>query len=81
MHALISNIFSRISDLYFFLCFGVSTPFQSLATRKLKMKGAIFATSNNEPLVSYKLDNIAVRTQLLPGPGCSNHNAFNWLNN
>lgn len=55
----------------FFLCFDVSTPFESLATQKLNVKGAIFATRNNEPLVSYKLKNIAVRAQLLPGPGCS----------
>lgn len=38
-----------------FLCFDVSTPVESLATQKLKVKGAIFATSNNEPLVRYKL--------------------------
>ena len=54
-----------------FLCFDVSTPFESLATQKLNVRGAIFATSNNEPLVSYKLKNIAVGAQLLLGPGCS----------
>ena len=54
-----------------FLCFGVSTPFHSLATQKLNVKGATFAPGQNKPLVSYKLENIAVRAQLLLGPGCS----------
>lgn len=54
-----------------FLCFDVSTPVESLATQKLNVKGAIFATSNNEPLVRYKLEDISVRAQLLLGPGCS----------
>lgn len=52
-----------------FLCFDVSTPVEALATQKLK--GATFAPAQNEPLVSYKLENIAVRAQLLLGPGCS----------
>ena len=52
-----------------FLCFDVSTPFESLATQKLNVKGATFAPGQNKPLVSYKLENIAVRAQLLLGPG------------
>ena len=54
-----------------FLCFDVSTPVESMATQKLKVKGATFAPAQNEPLVSYKLENIAVRAQLPLGPGCS----------
>ena len=54
-----------------FLCFDVSTPVESLATQKLKVKGAIFTPAQNEPPVSYKLENIAERAQLLLRPGCS----------
>ena len=54
-----------------FLCFDVSAPVEALATQKLKVKGATFAPAQNEPLVSYKLENISVRAQLLLGPGCS----------